>query len=86
MVVGRKVNFGVTLPLACYMTLGKFPNLSNGEFPHLQNSDNKSPYLLWLLGKYIWANLCNVLAYSSMKILVLIIIVDFYYYFHLELK
>lgn len=50
MVVGRKVNFGVTLPLACYMTLGKFPNLANSEFPHLQNSDNKSPYLLWLLG------------------------------------
>lgn len=46
MVVGRKVNFGVTLPLACYMTLGKFPNLSNSEFPHLQNSDNNSPYLL----------------------------------------
>lgn len=38
------------------------------------------------IGKYIWDNLCNVLAYSSMKILALIIIVDFYYYFHLELK
>lgn len=76
MVIERKVSLGVTLLLACYMTLGKLPDLS------------KSFHIFIRVTIIIFTSYgyCKVLIYSECPVKILIlIIVDIDYYFHLEL-
>lgn len=76
MVIERKVSFGVTLPLACCMTLSKLPELFKSFHIFII-------VMIIILTSYGYS---KVLAYHecSVKILILLM-VDIYYYFYLEL-